>query len=135
MNIVVMSGNVTKDIELKTTQSGLSVTDFDIAVRRPRQKDVTDFFKVVCWRSNAEFAAKYFKKGSRVEVRGILTQRKFEDKEGNQRVAIEITAEELGFGESARAKDGVPQSDANFGQNVGAEDGFTEVDDDEDLPF
>lgn len=79
MNNICIIGNLTKDIELKSTQSNLSVCTFTVAVKRPHTKETTDFIPCVAWRQSAEFLAKYARKGSRVGVTGTLTSRVYDD--------------------------------------------------------
>lgn len=93
MNTVGITGRLTKDPELKTTQNGVSVCSYDLAVKRPRVKDVTDFIPCVSWRQGAEYLAKYGRKGDVVAVSGALTTRAWQDKNGNKRIAYEVTAE------------------------------------------
>lgn len=134
MNKVILSGYIASDIELKTTNQGTSVTNFRLAVRRPRTKnDTTDFLTIVAWRSNAEFISKYFHKGSGIELSGIVTTRKWQDKDGNDRYATEIVVEDVDFGKGS--KDGGNSSNESSYQEP-QQGGFTEYsDDDEDLPF
>lgn len=134
MNKVILSGYIASDIELKTTNQGTSVTNFRLAVRRPRTKnDMTDFLTIVAWRSNAEFISKYFHKGSGIELSGIVTTRKWQDKDGNDRYATEIVVEDVDFGKGS--KDGGKSSNESSYQEP-QQGGFTEYnDDDEDLPF
>ena len=93
MNTVGITGRLTKDPELKTTQNGVSVCSYDLAVKRPRVKDVTDFIPCVSWRQGAEYLAKYGRKGDVVAISGALTTRAWQDKNGNKRIAYEVTAE------------------------------------------
>lgn len=134
MNKVILSGYIASDIELKTTNQGTSVTNFRLAVRRPRTKnDTTDFLTIVAWRSNAEFISKYFHKGSGIELSGIITTRKWQDKDGNDRYATEIVVEDVDFGKGS--KDGGNSSNESSCQEP-QQGGFTEYnDDDEDIPF
>lgn len=126
MNIIAISGNITHDIELKTTPDGISVCAFTVAVRRPGAKEKTDFITCVAWRQKAEFITRYFSKGQKIEITGILTSRKWEDKNGNKRTAFEIVVNEAGFGEGKKKND----------EAAGTEDEFAEFDcSDEDLPF
>ena len=92
MNTVNIVGRMCADPELKTTQSGISVCSYDLAVKRPNVKDTTDFLKVVSWRGGAEYIAKYAHKGDMVAVSGVLTVRKWEDKDGKKRDAYEIVS-------------------------------------------
>ena len=141
-NLVVLTGRLTADPELKTTQSGISVTSFSIAVdRRYRvgEERQTDFINVVAWRQSAEFVAKYFKKGNMIGIEGSIQTRKYTDKNGNNRTAFEVVANNVQFVESKRdsapsaVEDNAPA--ASF-SNAGAND-FADLGDiaDDDLPF
>lgn len=141
-NLVVLTGRLTADPELKTTQSGISVTSFSIAVdRRYRAGEArqTDFINIVAWRQSAEFVAKYFKKGNMIGIEGSIQTRKYTDKNGNNRTAFEVVANNVQFVESKRDSDSVPSNEAapvaSF-TNAGAND-FADLGDvsDDDLPF
>lgn len=123
MNIVALTGRLTADVELKKTQSGVSVCSFSIAVARPRVKDTTDFINIVAWRNTAEFIAQYFGKGDKIEITGILTSRNYEDSNGNKRTAFEVVADNVGFAESKGTK------------TTTAAPEYVEVEKDDDLPF
>ena len=122
LNHIVIMGRLTRDPELRTTQAGVSVTSFTVAVDRDfggrdggeRQ---TDFIDCVAWRSTGEFVSKYFHKGSMIVVSGRLQSRKWQDREGNNRVSWEINADNVYFGESRRDSDS-NRSD-NYGSNYG----------------
>ena len=137
-NLVVLTGRLTADPELKTTQSGLSVTSFSIAVdRRFRsgEERQTDFINIVAWRQQAEFVAKYFKKGNLIQ--GSIQTRKYTDKNGNNRTAFEVVADNIQFVESKR--DSAPAGNSEPAQsysNAGSND-FADLGDmsDDDLPF
>lgn len=104
LNRITITGRLTQDPELRTTQSGISVTSFSIACQRDYKNAngdrETDFFNVTAWRATAEFVTQYFSKGSLITVDGRLESRKYTDKDGNNRVAIEIKADNVYFGES-----------------------------------
>ena len=100
MNNINITGNLTKDIELKSTQSGISVCSFNVAVKRPHTKDTTDFIPVTAWRQNAEYLGRYARKGNRVGISGSLTTRIYEDRDGNKRTAYEILADSVELLES-----------------------------------
>ena len=104
LNRITMTGRMTADPELRTTASGVSVTSFSIANQRNYKnaegKRETDFFNVTAWRTTADFVTRYFKKGSLITVDGRLETRKFTDQIGNNRVAIEIKADNVYFGDS-----------------------------------
>ncbi len=138
-NLVVLTGRLTADPELKTTPNGVSVTTFSIAVsRRYRAGEETqaDFINIVAWRQTAEFITKYFKKGSMIGIEGSIQTRRYTDKDGKNRTAFEVIANNAQFVEakrdSAPAAADVPPS---FSNANGTE--FTEIpaDDDDDLPF
>ena len=76
MNSIQLIGRLTADVELKQTQSGVSVCQFNIAVDRPKVRDTTDFIPCVAWRNTAEFICKYFRKGNKIALNGVLTTRK-----------------------------------------------------------
>jgi len=98
-------GRLTRDPELRHTQSQLPVTTFTLACERrfgKTEEKNADFFDVVCWRGDAEFAAKWFNKGMMVAISGRLQQRQWTDKEGNKRSSVEIVADELSFAEPKR---------------------------------
>lgn len=99
-NKVILVGNLVETPELKQTPSGVSVTNFRIAVSRrfkEEGKQDTDFIGIVCWRQTAEFVTKYFEKGRSILVCGQLQQRSWEDKDGNKRSTLEVQADEVSF--------------------------------------
>lgn len=96
MNSINIIGNICNDLELKQTNSGKSVCSFNLAVKRPFTKDVTDFLPVVVWNKQAENLCAYCHKGSRIAVSGIMTTRTYEI-DGNKRTAYEVMANEVIF--------------------------------------
>ena len=110
LNHIVLMGRLTRDPELRYTQSQIPVASFSLAVERDfgnrdggdRQ---TDFIDIVAWRSTAEFVSKYFTKGSMAVVSGRLQIRDWTDREGNKRRSAEIVADNVYFGESKRRDD------------------------------
>ena len=147
LNKIVIMGRLAKDPELRRTQSGVSVTSFRIACDRDFKSQSgekeTDWIDVVAWRSTAEFVSKYFTKGRMAIVEGRLQTRDWTDKEGNKRVATEVVADNVYFGDSKR--DGAPAGDSyasaapvggGYAAPVGGGDRFAEIDEeDDDLPF
>ena len=104
LNHIVLMGRLTRDVELRTTQSGVSVASFTLACDRDfggrdGEKE-TDFIDCVAWRSTADFAAKYFSKGRMAVVSGRLQIRPWTDKEGNKRYSTEIVVDNMYFGDS-----------------------------------
>ncbi len=138
-NLVVLTGRLTADPELKTTANGLSVTTFSIAVdRRYRsgEERQTDFINIVAWRQTAEFITKYFKKGSLIGIEGSIQTRRYQDKNGNNRTAFEVVANNVQFVESKRDPSvSVAGESASF-SNADVND-FADLGDatDDDLPF
>lgn len=101
MNKIVIIGRLTRDPELKSTNAGTSVCNFSVAVDRTyRDKEgnrPTDFFDISVFGATAEFVAKYFKKGSSIAISGAMESRKFVDKDGNNRIAWSLHADEVNF--------------------------------------
>lgn len=100
MNHIILVGRLTKDPEIKYTQSGTAVTNFDLAVDRPQQKDrdkETDFIKIVVWSKLAENCANYLKKGRRAAVEGRLQIRSYEGQDGQKKYVSEVVASEVQF--------------------------------------
>ena len=102
LNDISVMGRLTRDPEIRRTQSGKSVANFTIANDRDHDKETTDFIDVVAWNGTAEFVSKYFRKGQMAVVNGRLQMRKYEDKNGNNRTAYEIIAESIYFGDSKK---------------------------------
>lgn len=110
MNKIVIIGRLTRDPELKSTNAGTSVCNFSVAVDRTyRDKEgnrPTDFFDISVFGATAEFVAKYFKKGSSIAVSGAMESRKFVDKDGNNRIAWSLHADEVNFCDSKSENNG-----------------------------
>lgn len=104
LNKVVLAGRVVENPELRTTQTGLPVTQFRLAVNKRGAKDgqqpQADFITVVAWRQTAEFITKYFKKGNAICVTGSIQTRSYTDKNNQNRTATEVVADEAYFVES-----------------------------------
>ena len=101
MNKVILVGNLTKDPELTTTTSGVSVCRFTIAVSRryvgASGERETDFINIVVWRGQAENCHKYLKKGSKCGVVGTLQTRSYDAQDGSKRYVTEVVADEVEF--------------------------------------
>ena len=150
LNHIVVMGRLTRDPELRYTQSQLPVTSFSVACDRDfggrdggeRQ---TDFIDVVAWRSTAEFVSKYFTKGSMAVVSGRLQIRDWTDREGNKRRSAEIVADNVYFGESKRSREengsyraNAPAAESSYRgfDETPAASAFSELSDtDGELPF
>ena len=97
MNKVFLIGNLTKDPELMTTQNGIVVCKFTIAVTRRFSQEETDFFNIVAWKGLAETCYKFLKKGGKTAVCGSIQTRSYDDSNGNKRYVTEIVADEVQF--------------------------------------
>lgn len=146
MNAVNLTGRLTSDVELKTTQNGKSVCSYTLAVNRPKVKDTTDFITCVTWNQGAEYLGKYARKGDKVGVTGVLTSRKWQDQNGNNRVAFEVVTDTVEIlssvsnttnGESDTSNVIRPQNFQNGGgfATPTAQGGFETIVTDEVLPF
>ena len=111
LNHIVLMGRLTRDPELRYTQSQIPVASFTLAVDRDfggrdGAERQTDFIDIVAWRSTAEFVSKYFTKGSMAAVSGRLQIRDWTDRDGNKRRSAEVVADNVYFGESKRREGG-----------------------------
>ncbi len=110
LNVAIIMGRLTRDPELRRTNSGKPVASFTVAVDRDYapdgQEKETDFIECVAWNGTAEFVSKYFTKGSMIVVSGRLQLRNWTDKEGNKRKSAEILASNVYFGESKKSSEG-----------------------------
>ena len=147
---VILVGRLTADPEVKQTQSGLSVISFTVACNRQYEQNgerKADFINCIAWRQTAEFIGKYLKKGSSIGIESSIQTRKYEDKDGNKRIAVEILVERVSFVGSNNHKgggyissddDAPPSSVADSGTvnySSGSVDDFEELECDMDLPF
>lgn len=110
-NKVVLMGNLTRDVEMRTTASGQNVANFSLAVSRTwrgqdgQQQEQTSFLNCVAWGKAGEIIAQYVKKGDALLVSGRLDQRSYEDKDGNKRQAVEVVVEDFNFVGGGRGGD------------------------------
>lgn len=159
INRVILMGRLVGDPELKTTQSGVSVTSFRIAVDRNYVKQgedrKADFIDVICWRQTAEFVCRYFGKGSMIAVDGQLQSRTYQAKDGSNRYVVEVVADQVSFtGERSgnnqqQSYNNQPPQNYSNQQNYNNQrqntvpqqtqqqqmSGFAEMPSDDDLPF
>ena len=123
LNHITIMGRLTRDPELRYTQSQTPVASFTLAVDRDfASRDggerQTDFIDCVAWRQTGEFVSKYFSKGSMAVVSGRLQIREWTDRDGNKRRTAEVVAENVYFGESKRREDGsAPARRESYGGN------------------
>ena len=115
MNKVQLVGRLTRDPELRTTASGVSVCSFTIAVNRrfknPQGEYETDFINCVAWRQGAELLAKHFKKGNMVGLVGSIQTRNYDNKDGQKVFVTEVSVEEVHFVESRKSEATPVESD------------------------
>lgn len=138
LNTITIMGRITRDPELRRTNSGKAVASFTVAVDRDFGEKETDFIDCVAWGNTAEFISKYFTKGGMIVVSGRLQIRSWNDKDGNKRRTAEVVADNVYFGESKKQdthtgfvpNDSVPASYAAPAHDFAMLD-----DDDAQLPF
>ena len=145
MNKLTIIGNLTRDPELRTTSTGVSVCDFTVAVNRRQRKDAqngqpdADFFRVSAWRERGELCAKYLAKGRKVCVIGPVSVRTYTGNDGVMRASLEVTADEVEFLSSRNDAEAAgsytaPAVEAPAPSAETPAAGFTAVETDE-LPF
>lgn len=159
LNIVAVMGRLARDPEMRQTTTGKSVASFTIACDRGRRyangQSVCDWLNIVAWDKTAEFVCKYFQKGSMIAVDGRLQSRSYQDKNGQNRTAVEIVANNVNFGQNKESiypgTENVPESVAAVPQrtqsvqratqsaapsySAGSNDDFALIEDEGDLPF
>ncbi len=109
INKVILMGRLCADPELKTTQSGISLCSFRIAINRPHkqgEEQKADFVNIQAWRGTAEFVDKYFSKGSMIIVDGKLQNNDYTDANGVKHYSMRVIADNVSFGESKNASQG-----------------------------
>ena len=147
MNKVFLIGTLTRDPEMRTTQSGVSVCSFTIAVNRRRANNAeagqpeADFFRISAWRNLGDICSRYLAKGRKVAVVGTVTANAYVGNDGQARASLEVTADDVEFltprGEAGEAPAYTPAPAPRANQGFGAAPqggGFVQVDE-EELPF
>lgn len=156
LNVVAIMGRLVADPELRTTQQGTNVCTFRIACERsyskPGEQRQADFVDIVAWGKTAEFICKFFHKSSMIAVDGRLQTRNYQDKQGNNRTAVEVVVNNISFaGAKAAGKPAAASYEqqtrnhvqqANAAQSApqpaytqGSMDDFSAISDTDDLPF
>ena len=155
LNVVAIMGRLVADPQLRQTTTGKNVASFRIACDRGRRdandQNQADFFDVVAWERSAEFVCRYFQKGSLIAVDGRLQSRQYQDKNGNNRKAFEIVAQNINFTgpKSQNQGMGAPAMSAPApaeyarpaaqpaapAYSAGSNDDFALIEDEGDLPF
>lgn len=157
LNVVAIMGRLAADPQLRQTTTGKNVASFRIACDRGRRdangQSQADWIDVVAWDRQAEFVCKYFQKGSLIAIDGRLQSRQYQDKNGNNRTAIEIVANNVNFA-APKSANAAPMGDAGYGApmaapaarpavqanpapsySAGSNDDFALIEDEGDLPF
>lgn len=154
LNVAILMGRLVADPQLRQTPQGTSVVSFRIAVdrnfARQGEQRQADFIDIVAWRQTAEFVSRYFQKGSPIVVEGSIQTRQYQDKNGNNRTAVEVVANNVSFvprttggnggstNYAAPANEGYSRpamQEAVPSYSAGSNDDFAVIDDNEDLPF
>lgn len=156
LNVVAILSRLVADPELRTTQKGTNVCTFRIACdrnfARQGEQRQADFIDIVAWRQQAEFVSKYFQKGSLIAIEGSLQSRQHQDKNGNNRTAVEVVANNISFAGAKTADKPTAASyeqqtrnhaqQAKAAQNApqpaytqGSMDDFSVINDTDDQPF
>lgn len=146
MNIVILMGRLTRDPDIRYGNDNMAIARYTLAVDRPKKKDSeernADFVSCVAFSHNAEFAEKYFKKGTKIVINGRITTGSYTNKDGQKVYTTDVIvdhqefAESKGSGDRAAADEAIMQ--AEYGTPVAAgADEFMQIPDgiDEELPF
>lgn len=137
MNKIMLIGNLTRDPELRSTSSGVTVCSFTIAVNRRFAQQggerQTDFFRINAWRQLGETCARYLTKGRKVAVIGELQARTYQGNDGATRMSLDVSADEVEFLSPRQQEEGGAPAQR---QNAAPPDlaGFTDIQSD-DIPF
>lgn len=134
MNKLTIIGNLTKDPELRTTATGLSVCTFTVAVNKrnkSNQGEETDFFRATAWRERGELCAKFLQKGKKVAIIGPVGVSTYTANDGSTRASLEVTVDEIEF-LSPKVSDLPPEVPE---AKVDKQTGFQQVELGDELPF
>ena len=141
-NKVILMGNLTRDVEVRTTASGQSVANFSLAVSRSwrgqdgQQQDQTSFINCVAWGKVGDIIAQYVHKGSPLLVSGRLDQRSYQDKDGNKRSAVEVVVEDFNFvGSASGRSDNSSPSASSSNQSTNSKSQDVVIEDIDDKPI
>ena len=137
MNKSILIGRLTKAPELRTTQSGISVASFTVAVnRRFKNQDGgydADFINCIAWRQQAEFICRYFDKGDMIGIVGSIQTRNYDNKDGQKVYVTEVAVEEVHF--CGGKKDTEPRHNDMPSADISQNQGFVPMPGDDDLPL
>lgn len=133
MNVVMLIGRLTKDIEVKSTPSGKAVTSFTLAVDRRNRQDGADFVNCVAWGNTAEAMGRYLSKGRKVALTGRITVRSYETRDKKRQYVTEVVADQVEFLDRAEER---PKPAEPVPVEPVEHEEFVDIDDDgEGLPF
>lgn len=136
MNSINIIGRLTAEPELRRTPDGTAVCSYSLAVKRPKVKDTTDFINCVTWRQGAEYLSQYGHKGDIVAVSGVLTGRKWQDKDGNSRINWEVVTDTVELLSSKKDTQTNTSQSNSYAKPSYAQQSFQPIDiDDASLPF
>lgn len=139
LNVVAIMGRMVKDPELKTTNSGKSVCSFRIAndsgYKDASGQSQTNWLDVTAWGKTAEFVCKYFPKGALIAIEGRLQSRNYQDKSGNNRNAVEVVVNNVSFAGNKEPAQSQNVANRAVSAPVAANNEYTPIEDDGDLPF
>lgn len=138
MNKWIGMGRLTRDPEVRYSQSGSAVTNFSVAIDRRYKRDgetTADFFNCIAFGKTGEFVEKYLRKGIKVVIEGELQNNNYEDKNGTKHYSVQIIVNQIEFAESKSSQ--TNNDTAEPETNAPADDGFMNIPDgiDEELPF
>ena len=140
INKAILMGRLTRDPELRHTNSGTPVCSFSIAINNGYGENAqTDYVNCVAWNKTAEFVSKYFAKGRMIIVIGRISSRSWEGSDGKKNYVTEVVANEVAFGESKRDGGDYSSQGASAPESIPSmpmdDGGFSPLDTDDDLPF
>ena len=136
INKVILMGRLTRDPEMRHTNSGTPVTTFSIAIDNGYgENQRTDFVNCLAWNKTAEFVTKYFAKGKMIILIGRISTRSWETQDGKRAYATEVTAQEVNFGETKSSQQADTHQTAAQQPMQDDDDDFTPDEEDDDLPF
>ena len=127
LNVVAIMGRLVANPQLRQTNTGKNVASFRIACDKNRKDQNADFLDVVAWEKSADFVCRYFQKGSLIAINGRLQSRSYQDKNGNNRQAVEIVANDVSFA-GGKNESGAPRPSSQ-------PDDYAPIEDTGDLPF
>ena len=137
MNKAILVGRLTKAPELRTTQSGVSVASFTVAINRRFKNQEgghdADFINCIAWRNQADVICRYFDKGDMVGIVGSIQTRNYDNKEGHKVYVTEVAVEEVHF--CGGKKEAEPRHNDMPSEDISQNQGFVPMDGDDDLPF